>query len=222
MAWPLRLIDAGCRDPTRPKNVLHIQSKEGITTRPFKEAGHLVVSPSPMHPFLCGRGAPQPHMIRSRFCLFRHDHNFDVRQTALKSDSASTLSNDRREDARTRYRPVSARFQALEPSCPPVGSNHLSLRPTPGVSRRGDNMLDGRSREPDFPDDARRLEAGRVTPRTALGRRRMDARSSATRAGSRTCPPRSTSIVACTKKRGRLAALGIHSCRTVVASGGRI
>ena len=188
MARPFRLIDAGCRDPTRPKNALHIQSKEGITTRPFKEADHLVVSPSPMHPFLCGRGAPQPHMIRSRFCLFRHDHNFDVRQTAPKSDSASTLSNDRREDARTRYRPVSAWFQTLEPSCPPVGSNHLSLRPTPGVSRRGDNMLDGRSRKPDFPGDARWLEAGRVTPRTALGRRRMDARSSATRAGSRTCP----------------------------------
>ena len=197
MAWLLRLIDAIHGDSTRAENALHIQSKEGITTRP----DHLVVSPSPMHPFLCGRGAPQPHMIRSRFCLFRHDHNFDVRQTALKSDSASTLSNDRRENARTRYRPVSARLQTLEPSCPPVGSNHLSLRPIPGVSRRGDNMLDGRSREPDFPGDAR---------------------SSATRAGSRTCPPRSTSIVACTKKRGRLAALGIHSCRTVVASGGRI
>ena len=57
------------------------------------------------------------------------------------------------------HRSGSARVQTRGLVCPPVSLDHLSLRLSPVALRGGDNMLDCRPREPEFPRDGRRLEA---------------------------------------------------------------
>ena len=64
------------------------------------------------------------------------------------------------EGARARHRTGTARIQSPGHVCRPVAMDHLSLRLAALAFGRGDNMLHGRPREPEFPRDRGWFEAG--------------------------------------------------------------
>ena len=65
-----------------------------------------------------------------------------------------------RRVARPRHRTAAGRDRSPGFRCLRVASNPLSLRLAPAALRSGDNMLDRRPREPEFPRDRRRPEPG--------------------------------------------------------------